>query len=100
LQVNLRASYSHIQIQYANRVSASTNTPAWFNFYTGTSDSNLVLFKQYAWDIDGLNGNSGAYNLLAPLDFTTPQSVFRIENTRSWNGNAFFVLTELAMWGY
>lgn len=100
LQVNLPDSYSHIQIQYANRVSASTNTPAWFNFYTGTSDSNLVLFKQYAWDIDGLNGNSGAYNLLAPLDFTSPQSVFRIENTRSWNGNAFFVLTELAMWGY
>lgn len=100
LQINLPDSYTHIQIEYANRVSATTNTPAWFNFYTGTSDNDLTLFKQYVWDADGLNGNSGAYNLLAPIDFTSPQKVFRIENTRSWNGNAFFVMTELAMWGY
>lgn len=100
LQINLPAAYSWIQIEYGNRISASTNTPAWFNFYTGTSNADLTLFKAYAWDTDGLNGDSGAFNLLAPVSFSTPQSVFRIENTDSWNGNVFFVMTELAMWGY
>lgn len=98
LQVALPDAYSTVQIEYWNRISASTNTPAWFNLYTGTSDSNLTLFKAYSWDADGLQGDSGAVNVLAPIYFDQPQSVFRIENTGSWNGNVFFVMTELRMY--
>lgn len=98
LEVSLPEAYTTVQIEYWNRISGSTNTPAWFNLYTGTNDDNLTLFKAYAWDTDGLNGGSGEVNVLAPIYFETPQSVFRIENTQSWNGNAFFVMTELRMY--
>ncbi len=98
LEVSLPDTYSTVQIEYWNRISGSTNTPAWFNLYTGTNDDNLTLFKAYAWDTDGLNGGSGEVNILAPIYFDQPQSVFRIENTQSWNGNAFFVMTEFRMY--
>ncbi len=100
LQISLPQAYSKIQIEYGNRISATTNTPAWFNFYTGTSESDLTLFKAYVWDEDGLKGGSGETNTLAPVEFQTPQKVFRIENSQSWNGNPFFVMTELRIWGF
>lgn len=98
LEVTLPNTYSTVQIEYWNRISASTNTPAWFNLYTGTNDSNLTLFKAYSWDEDGLKGGSGEKNILAPIYLENPASVFRIENTGSWNGNAFFVMTEFRMY--
>lgn len=98
LQVALPDAYSTVQIEYWNRISGSTNTPAWFNLYTGTSEDNLTLFKAYSWDGDGLKGGSGEKNILAPIYFDAPQSVFRIENTGSWNGNVFFVMTEFRMY--
>lgn len=98
LEVSLPNTYSTVQIEYWNRISGSTNTPAWFNLYTGTNDDNLSLFKAYAWDTDGLLGGSGEKNILAPIYLDEPASVFRIENTQSWNGNAFFVMTEFRMY--
>lgn len=98
LEVTLPEAYDNVQIEYWNRISGSTNTPAWFNLYTGTSDDDLTLFKAYAWDVDGLKGGSGEKNVLAPIYLDKPQNVFRIENTQSWNGNAFFVMTEFRMY--
>jgi len=95
IQIVTPEKYTKIQISYCNRVSATTNTPAWFNFYTGVSGGELTLFKKYAWDVDGLDGSSGAWNNLAPVTLPEPQNVFRIENQQSWNGNVFFVMTEL-----
>lgn len=97
IQVTTPDKYSKIQISYSNRVSATTNALAFFNFYTGTSNNDLTMVKKYVWDADGLNGASGGWTTLAPMSLPTPQNVFRIENTGSWNGNVFFVMTEFRM---
>lgn len=105
LQVNLPDAYSMVGIQYSNRTTVNAAVFLYFSLYTGTSDSDLKLFKLYDWQIDGLKYDSGATTTLAPISFATPQSVFRIESYNGgWNSGTgamtpYFVLSEFAMWG-
>lgn len=103
IQITLPKAYNEVAIQYTNRNSGTSNTPAWFDFYVGTSDSNLQLHKKYTWN-DGdpeknfgadIHGGAAEMNILTPARFASPKSVFRIVNTQSWNGNKFFCMSTI-----
>lgn len=99
LQIELPKSYTKVQIEYSNRVSGSPNALGVFNLYAGQSAAALDLVRQFNKDVDALKGGSGETTILQPLSLDKPANVFRIENVSSFQGNKFFVMTELKMRG-
>ncbi|MBO4996243.1 MAG: hypothetical protein J6C78_09860 [Muribaculaceae bacterium] len=106
IQITLPNAYGKVAIQYTNRNSGTSQSPAWFNFYVGTSNSNLELYKHFEWD-DGdpeknfgenIRGGAAEMNILTPAAFASPKSVFRIENEKSCNGNKFFCMSTLTVY--
>lgn len=99
LQVNLPSAYSQIVAMYCNRADGNIQGDmAFCNFYTGTSNDNLKLFKFFNYD-EGLNHGVALWTTLAPAPFETPQSVFRFESLGTWTGKVYFVMTEFRMYG-
>lgn len=99
LQIELPKGYTKVQIEYSNRVSGSPNALGVFNLYAGTSPSGLELVRVFDRNTDALKGGSGETTILEPVAFDGPRNVFRIENVSSFQGNKFFVMTELKMRG-
>lgn len=103
IQVTLPETYSKVWIRYCNRHNNANNSLLYFYLYTGTSNDNLEFYKMYGWDTDGLKYGTAEWSTVS-AEFSTPQSVFRIEEYRTLAGQAngihFFSMSELEMYGY
>lgn len=106
LQITLPNACSRVAIEYTNRNSSTPNTPATFNFYVGTSEANLTLYKHFERN-DGdpeknfgadIRGGAAETNIIAPAAFASPKSVFRIENELSGNNTAYFCMSTLSVY--
>lgn len=103
IQVTLPETYSKVWIRYCNRHNNANNSLLYFYLYTGTSNDNLEFYKMYGWDTDGLKYGKAEWSTVS-AEFSTPQSVFRIEEYRTLadqaDGIHFFSMSELEMYGY
>lgn len=103
IQVTLPETYSKVWIRYCNRHNNANNSLLYFYLYTGTSNNNLEFYKMYGWDTDGLKYGTAEWSTVS-AEFSTPQSVFRIEEywtlADQANGIHFFSMSELEMYGY
>ena len=103
IQVTLPETYSKVWIRYCNRHNNANNSLLYFYLYTGTSNDNLEFYKMYVWDTDGLKYGTAEWSTVS-AEFSTPQSVFRIEEywtlADQANGIHFFSMSELEMYGY
>lgn len=103
IQVTLPETYSKVWIRYCNRHNNANNSLLYFYLYTGTSNDNLEFYKMYGWDTDGLKYGTAEWSTVS-AEFSTPQSVFRIEEywtlADQANGIHFFSMSELEMYGY
>ena len=103
IQVTLPETYSKVWIRYCNRHNNANNSLLYFYLYTGTSNDNLEFYKMYGLDTDGLKYGTAEWSTVS-AEFSTPQSVFRIEEywtlADQANGIHFFSMSELEMYGY
>lgn len=107
-QVTLPKAYSKVMIIYYNRQgSYQSNCLYGMRLYTGTNDSNVTFHQAYAWNTaQPLIWNTDATPtvLKVPyddannrqLEFSTPQSVFRMvnDNPTVGFGQVFFCIGE------
>ncbi len=102
IEVTLPEKYSLIAWVWTNRNTGSNNTPAWFDFYAGTSDDNLEIVKHVEWDDENpehfLQWGAAQMNVMAPEKLDSPCNVFRLTNNQSGGGNKFFCMSTLKLY--
>lgn len=101
LGINLPKAYSSVIIEYSNRASGNqVNALGLFYMFTaGPGDANYTYRRTFDSGADGLNTEFAGTTVLPALVFDKPQNMFLIEQERSCNGNSYFVITELKMYG-
>lgn len=110
--------YTKIAFMWTGRNSSYNDTPAWMNFYVGSSEANLkkVLYDNgaeyngeacsYTWNDGNPDKNFGEnirpgakeMNIIAPSQSFEPSNIFRLENLRTYsNRGPYFCASTLTL---
>lgn len=111
-------TYTKFAFMWTGRNSSYNDTPAWMNFYVGSSEANLkkILYDNgaeyngtacsYTWDDANPDKNFGEnirpgaaeMNIIAPAQSFEPSCIFRLENLRTWsNRGPYFCASTLTL---
>ncbi|MDE6338254.1 MAG: DUF1735 domain-containing protein [Muribaculaceae bacterium] len=111
-------TYTKFAFMWTNRDSGYNDTPAWMNFYVGTSEANLkkIVYDNgieyggqpisYQWNDENPDKNFGEnirpgakeMNIIAPAQSFEPISIFRLESMQTWsNRGPYFCASTLTL---